>query len=66
MQLMCSQCVQKSDNSNRNFRTIIVFKSSLLESYYSLMLSSKRNLIVINGSGLGETLGIKMSRFIPL
>ena len=41
------------------------FKSSLLESYYSLMLSSKRNLIVINGSGLGETLGIKMSRFIP-
>ena len=41
------------------------FKSSLLESYYSLMLSSKRNLIVINGSGLGETLRIKMSRFIP-
>ena len=41
------------------------FFGSLLKSYYSLMLSSKRNLIVINGAGLDETLGIKMSRFIP-
>ena len=34
-------------------------------SFESPVLSSKRELIVINGSGLGESLGIKMSRFIP-